>query len=31
MQAIGRATAKILGHVGANFGILGAAEKRQRP
>ena len=27
MQAIGRATAKILKHVGANFGILGAAEK----
>jgi Fe-S oxidoreductase len=27
MQAIGRATAKILDHVGANFGILGAAEK----
>ena len=27
MQLIGRATAKILDHVGANFGILGAAEK----
>src|ERR1022692_2638561 len=27
MQSIGRATAKILDHVGANFGILGAAEK----
>ncbi|MBZ5705576.1 MAG: (Fe-S)-binding protein [Acidobacteriia bacterium] len=27
MQAIGRATAKILDHVGANFGILGATEK----
>jgi Fe-S oxidoreductase len=27
MQAIGRATAKILDHVGANFGILGPAEK----
>jgi Fe-S oxidoreductase len=27
MQAIGRATAKILAHVGENFGILGAAEK----
>lgn len=27
MQSIGRATAKILKHVGANFGILGAAEK----
>jgi Fe-S oxidoreductase len=27
MQAIGRATAKILDHVGENFGILGAAEK----
>ncbi len=27
MQSIGRATAKILNHVGANFGILGAAEK----
>ena len=27
MQSIGRATAKILAHVGANFGILGAAEK----
>jgi Fe-S oxidoreductase len=27
MQTIGRATAKILDHVGANFGILGAAEK----
>ena len=27
MQSIGRATAKILVHVGANFGILGAAEK----
>jgi Fe-S oxidoreductase len=27
MQGIGRATAKILGHVGENFGILGAAEK----
>jgi len=27
MQAIGRATAKILNHVGENFGILGAAEK----
>jgi Fe-S oxidoreductase len=27
MQAIGRATARILDHVGANFGILGAAEK----
>ena len=27
MQAIGRATAKILHHVGEDFGILGAAEK----
>ena len=27
MQSIGRATARILEHVGANFGILGAAEK----
>ena len=27
MQAIGRATAKILSHVGENFGILGAAER----
>jgi len=27
MQSIGRATAKILTHVGENFGILGAAEK----
>jgi Fe-S oxidoreductase len=27
MQAIGRATAKILDHLGENFGILGAAEK----
>lgn len=27
MQSIGRATAKILGYVGENFGILGAAEK----
>jgi Fe-S oxidoreductase len=27
IQAIGRATAKILDHVGENFGILGAAEK----
>ena len=27
MQAIGRATAKILDRVGTNFGILGAAEK----
>jgi Fe-S oxidoreductase len=27
MQSIGRATAKILNHVGTNFGILGAAEK----
>lgn len=27
MQAIGRATAKILTHVGEDFGILGAAEK----
>ncbi len=27
MQAIGRATARILDHVGARFGILGAAEK----
>lgn len=27
MQAIGRATAKILNHVGENFGILGPAEK----
>ncbi len=27
MQSIGRATAKILGHVGTNFGVLGAAEK----
>ena len=27
MQAIGRATAKILDHVGENFGILGAAER----
>jgi Fe-S oxidoreductase len=27
MQSIGRATAKILNHVGENFGILGAPEK----
>jgi Fe-S oxidoreductase len=27
MQSIGRATARILDHVGAKFGILGAAEK----
>jgi Fe-S oxidoreductase len=27
MQSIGRATAKILAHIGANFGILGAVEK----
>src|SRR5205085_6446249 len=27
IQAIGRATAKILDHAGENFGILGAAEK----
>jgi Fe-S oxidoreductase len=27
MQAIGRATVKILNHVGENFGILGAAER----
>jgi Fe-S oxidoreductase len=27
MQAIARATAKILNHLGENFGILGAAEK----
>ncbi len=27
MQSIGRATARILHHVGENFGILGAAEK----
>ncbi len=27
MQSIGRATAKILQHVGENFGILGAAER----
>jgi Fe-S oxidoreductase len=27
LQLIGRATARILDHVGANFGILGAAEK----
>ena len=27
MQAIGRATAKILDHLGEDFGILGAAEK----
>ena len=27
MQSIGRATAKILNHVGEDFGILGAAEK----
>jgi Fe-S oxidoreductase len=27
MQAIGRATARILNHVGENFGILGAAER----
>jgi Fe-S oxidoreductase len=27
MQSIGRATARILNHVDANFGILGAAEK----
>jgi len=27
MQAIARATARILDHVGVNFGILGAAEK----
>ena len=27
MQAVGRATAKILSHVGENFGILGAAER----
>jgi Fe-S oxidoreductase len=27
MQSIGRATARILNHVGENFGVLGAAEK----
>jgi len=27
MQSIGRATAKILDHIGASFGILGAGEK----
>ena len=27
MQSIGRATAKILNHVGENFGVLGTAEK----
>ena len=27
MQAIGRATAKILNHVGEDFGVLGAAER----
>ncbi len=27
MQSIGRATARILNHLGKNFGILGAAEK----
>jgi len=27
MQSIGRATAKILNHLGENFGILGAAER----
>jgi Fe-S oxidoreductase len=27
MQSIGRATAKILDHIGENFGVLGAAEK----
>lgn len=27
IQAIGRATARILGHLGEDFGILGAAEK----
>jgi Fe-S oxidoreductase len=27
MQSIGRSTAKILNHVGENFGILGAAER----
>jgi Fe-S oxidoreductase len=27
MQSIGRATAKILRHIGENFGILGAAER----
>jgi Fe-S oxidoreductase len=27
MQSIGRATARILGHLGESFGILGAAEK----
>jgi Fe-S oxidoreductase len=27
MQSIGRATARILSHLGKNFGILGAAEK----
>ncbi|MFZ0772100.1 MAG: heterodisulfide reductase-related iron-sulfur binding cluster [Candidatus Sulfotelmatobacter sp.] len=27
MQAIGRATAKILNHIGQDFGILGAAER----
>ncbi len=27
MQAIGRATAKVLSHIGENFGILGAAER----
>ncbi len=27
MQSIGRATAKILAHIGENFGILGAAER----
>jgi Fe-S oxidoreductase len=27
MQSIGRATAKVLSHIGENFGILGAAER----
>jgi Fe-S oxidoreductase len=27
MQAIGRATSRLLDHVGANFGIMGSAEK----
>src|SRR5579864_8360952 len=27
MQSIGRATARILDHLGKNFGILGAAER----
>ena len=27
MQSIGRATARVLNHIGENFGILGAAEK----